>query len=115
VNVLLVAAGGGLGALARYLLDHGVRSAFPASRFPLGTLLVNLWGSFVLGWLSGRYAGDPDAMLLIGTGFCGAFTTFSTFSYETVLLVRQREYSWAFCNVAITVAGCCSGAAVALG
>lgn len=88
-NVMLVALGGAVGSVARYLLSHVVQeSASPA--FPFGTLVVNVLGCFVIGVItslaatSGLISGDVK--LILATGFCGGFTTFSTFMNETVSL-----------------------------
>ncbi|MEW9531637.1 fluoride efflux transporter CrcB [Microbispora sp. NPDC049125] len=84
---VLVFVGGAVGAPVRYLLDRLVQRWHDGA-FPWGTLTVNLLGSFVLGLLS---ATDPAgvARALLGTGFCGALTTFSTFGYETVRLLEE--------------------------
>jgi CrcB protein len=105
VNVLLVAAGGALGAVLRYLLDGAVRRRF-GPRFPWGTLLVNVTGSALLGVLTGWALGGgaPDALrLLAGVGLCGALTTFSTFGYDTVRLLTERGARYAAGNVVLTV------------
>jgi fluoride exporter len=113
VTVLLIGIGGAVGALCRYVLDHATHIATSGSEFPYGTLLVNAIGSFVLGWVAVRYRTNTTTFVLVGTGFCGAFTTFSTFSYETVRLAQARNYSFAFCNVAVMIAVCCGAAAMA--
>lgn len=84
---VLLAAGAAVGAPTRYLVDVGAR-AWLGPRWPWGTLIVNLVGSFVLGVVlsAGRGAPSYDAVLLLGTGFCGALTTFSTFALEVVTL-----------------------------
>ncbi len=87
--VLLVAIGGCLGAIARYCLSGWIGKRCP-SAFPYGTLAVNLLGSFLLGVTAGSGA-PSDASLFVGTGFMGAFTTFSTFKWETVQLWKRRE------------------------
>jgi fluoride exporter len=85
MTVLLgVALLGGLGALARFLLDGAVS----LSRFPFGTLAVNLTGAFLLGVLVGATAND-DALRLAGTGFLGAYTTFSTWLFESHRLAED--------------------------
>lgn len=89
--------GGALGALARYGVGLGVAQFF-GSTFPLGTVLINLSGSFVLGVLvslSGPMAINAGARLFLATGFCGAYTTFSTFSVETLNLMEKGSYGWA--------------------
>ena len=89
-DALLVFVGAAVGAPARYLADRLVQSRHRV-RFPFGTLAVNLVGCFVLGVLAGGAAhrGWSSSMLaLLGTGFCGGLTTFSTFSVETIDLAR---------------------------
>ncbi|MEU8247769.1 fluoride efflux transporter CrcB [Nonomuraea sp. NPDC048916] len=91
MTVLLVFAGGAIGAPARYLLDRYVQR-HRRGVFPWGTLTVNVLGSLVLGLLLGASAGAglPDqVVLLVGTGVCGALTTFSTFGFETVRLLEE--------------------------
>jgi CrcB protein len=101
VTVLLVAAGAAVGAPLRYLTDRWVQARF-GTVFPFGTLLVNVFGSFVLGALTGLAAGRP-MMALLGTGFCGALTTYSTFGYETVRLLAGRATLYAVLNVLVSV------------
>jgi len=100
-----IAVAGALGAPARYLLDGFVQDRTD-SRLPLGTLVVNVTGSFLLGLIVGfalyhSFADTPRAIL--GTGFCGAYTTFSTFTYETTVLAEEREYSAALQNVCASI------------
>ncbi len=90
--VLLVFAGGAVGSALRYVTDRWVQSHH-ALRFPLGTLAVNLVGCFVLGAVSGAVADggwSDHVQALVGTGFCGGLTTFSTFSVEAVDLLHGR-------------------------
>ena len=114
MTVLLVLLGGAVGAPARYLLDRWVQSRRP-SVLPWGTFTVNAVGSLLLGVAAGASAatGGPDwVLLLVGTGFCGALTTFSTFSFETVRLVEEGEVPAAVLNVVGSVAvgiACCAG------
>ncbi|MEV4457055.1 fluoride efflux transporter CrcB [Microbispora sp. NPDC004025] len=89
--LLLVFLGGVVGAPARYLADRLVQRLHD-SVFPWGTLSVNLAGSLVLGVLLGARDGvglPADVVTLLGTGFCGALTTFSTFGFETVRLLEE--------------------------
>jgi CrcB protein len=88
VTVLLVFAGGAVGAPSRYLLERLVQSRHRL-RFPLGTLTVNVLGCLLLGALAGWADAPDEAAALLGTGFCGGFTTFSTFSLETVELAAD--------------------------
>ncbi|MDT5032414.1 MAG: fluoride exporter [Actinoplanes sp.] len=86
MTVLLVALGAAVGAPLRYLTDRAIQSRNPAL-LPWGTLTVNVAGSLLLGYLLGRPVGAAVTALL-GTGFCGALTTYSTFSYEIFQLAR---------------------------
>jgi fluoride exporter len=95
---LLVAAGGALGAGARYLLV----AAIPG-RFPWSILIANVAGSFALGVL--LVWADSEAMLLGGIGFCGALTTFSTFALDTHLLAREGRRLASVVNIAVSLAG----------
>ncbi|WP_158894333.1 fluoride efflux transporter CrcB [Amycolatopsis anabasis] len=105
MTVLLVALGGALGAVARYLIDRRVQRASD-SAFPWGTLTVNVVGSAILGLLAGwaLAGGEPEAVRsFLGIGLCGSLTTFSTFGYETVRLVTERARLYAAANVVVTV------------
>jgi CrcB protein len=93
--ILGIALAGAIGAPARYLLD-GYVQARAREGIPLGTLVVNVTGSFVLGFLTGLvlyHAFPATPKTVLGTGFCGAYTTFSTFAYETVRLAEEHEMS----------------------
>lgn len=87
---LWVAVGAAIGAPLRYLVDRAVQSRHD-SVFPWGTLSVNVGGSFFLGLLVAIPA-TPMVTALLGTGFCGALTTFSTLSYETLRLSRNGSH-----------------------
>jgi CrcB protein len=106
-NWLAVAAGGSLGALARYAVSLLVARVW-MHEFPLATLLINVTGSFVLGlfstWAAGSVGLDPAWRLLVATGFVGAYTTFSTFEYETERLTHAGASGWALVNVLTSVA-----------
>jgi CrcB protein len=104
--VWLVALAGALGALGRYGVHELVQSR-TASRFPYGTIVVNLTGSFVLGLVAGlvTYQGlDADVRTVVGTGFIGAYTTFSSFSYDTVGLCEAGARPAAVVNALGSVA-----------
>jgi CrcB protein len=108
---LLIAVGcaGFFGAVARFLVGGWVQRALPAA-FPYGTLAVNVLGSMLLGALfelgTARAALAPEVRLVVGVGFLGAFTTFSTFSLETMNLIREGSYALAGLNVAANLAMC---------
>jgi fluoride exporter len=101
---VLVAVGlvGGFGAIARFLLDGTVGRRLGRD-FPLGTLAVNLTGAFVLGVLAGA-ALSGDAYRIAGTGFVGAYTTFSTWMLETHRLAEDGRFRAAALNVAVSLA-----------
>jgi CrcB protein len=106
VNWLLVIVGGAFGAPLRYLTDLYVQRRH-SSVFPWGTCTVNVVGSVVLGLVTGAAASGavPDQVrLLLGTGLCGALTTYSTFSYETLRLAEEGAALFAVLNVAVSVA-----------
>jgi CrcB protein len=111
VTVLLVAVGAAVGAPLRYLVDRAVQGRHD-SLFPWGTFAVNVAGSFLLGLLAAAGLHTPGpVMAALGTGLCGALTTYSTFGYETVRLLHDRARLLATLNVmASIVAGL--GAAV---
>jgi CrcB protein len=97
-----VGLGGFLGANARYLLGGFISERWGAT-FPFGTFVINVTGSFILGFFM-AYAQDrpwvaPAARLMFAVGFVGAYTTFSTFEYETMRLIQQRELVLAAWNV----------------
>ncbi|WP_306318939.1 MULTISPECIES: fluoride efflux transporter CrcB [unclassified Streptomyces] len=101
MNWVWVIAGAMVGAPLRYLTDRAVQSRHDTV-FPWGTFAVNVIGSFVLGLVTGAVAaggaGD-QVQLLLGTGLCGALTTYSTFSYETLRLAEGRAGFFAAANV----------------
>lgn len=100
MTVLWMALAGGLGAVARFVLDGFVKSRVGTS-FPVGTVVVNVTGSLVLGLVTGLVLAHTVAepvRLVVGTGFCGGYTTFSTASFETVRLVEQHRFGAAVLN-----------------
>jgi fluoride exporter len=106
VTLLLVALGAAVGAPARYLTDRAVQSRHDTV-FPWGTFTVNVVGSFVLGLVTSAAArGVLPAGLLaaVGTGFCGALTTYSTFSFETLRLAEEGAALEAVANVLGSIA-----------
>lgn len=109
IGYLVVTVGGGIGAAARYLLSAWVHAAF-GQAFPWGTLLVNVVGSFIIGLVMvlslERGIVSPEVRLLLTTGFCGGLTTFSTFSYETLALLRGEQWLWAGANTLVNLLLC---------
>jgi CrcB protein len=105
MTLLLVLVGAAIGAPLRYLTDRAVQARHDTV-FPWGTFTVNVIGSLVLGAIAGGGAasGLPHQLqYLIGTGFCGALTTYSTFSYETLRLVEENAKFFAAANVAVSI------------
>ena len=94
-QILLVALGGGIGSAFRYLVSLGITKQFPCT-FPLGTFIVNLTGCFIIGLLLGlsvRFSiFDNELKYLLIAGFCGGYTTFSTFSAENLKLLESGNY-----------------------
>jgi len=105
VSVLWVALGAAVGAPARYLTDRAVQG-WHDSVFPWGTLTVNLIGSFLLGLLTALGASlSPAVGAALGTGLCGALTTYSTFSYEILRLLENRATFYAVSYVVASLLG----------
>lgn len=94
-NILLVALGGAAGSVARYLLSKAIQDT-AATAFPWGTMAVNVAGCLLIGLLYGLAAGDgarlgADLKLMLTVGFCGGFTTFSTFANESLTLAKSGD------------------------
>ncbi|MGE5646238.1 MAG: fluoride efflux transporter CrcB [Acidobacteriota bacterium] len=103
---LMVLLGGGLGSLARYVLGTAIMSRF-GGKFPLGTLVINVTGSFVIGVLmtlfTERFQPHPHLRLILVIGFLGGYTTFSSFEYETLQAARDGGWPMALLNVAASL------------
>jgi len=112
IHLLLVALGGAIGAGARHLVNLSAMRAFGLG-FPVGTLFVNIVGSFAMGLAAGYFAfrgeGGMALRLFLTTGILGGFTTFSAFSLETVLLFERGQVGLAALYVAGSVAGSVAG------
>jgi CrcB protein len=106
---LAVGAGGAVGSVLRYTLTNAVVRAV-GTAFPYGTVLVNVIGSFVIGimyvWLMERMGARPELRAFLIVGVLGGFTTFSSFSLETVTLLMQDSYTKAAANVVLSVLLC---------
>lgn len=123
VNYFWVAIGSALGGLARYW-SSGVAARMFGETFPWGTLIVNVLGSFVIGFVAALTA--PDGRIFIGStarvfimvGLCGGFTTFSSFSLQTLNLLNEGEYVYAGGNIVLSVVLCLlavwAGSAIAI-
>lgn len=109
MNYLLVSVGGAIGAAARYFLSGVVYQWLPAN-FPYGTLIVNILGSFVIGFLmtsfEDRFLVAPGLRIFLTVGILGGFTTFSSFSFETVSLFRSGEFFFGAMNATASLLGC---------
>lgn len=102
-KLLLVFTGGGFGAVSRFLLTTAL--AGKLGNFPLGTLAANFFGSFLMGLLVGVLAGRFESIrLFVAVGFLGGFTTFSSFSAETLALIQNGQIFAATANVIVSVA-----------
>jgi fluoride exporter len=102
MTIIVIIIGAAIGAPARYLLDRAVQARHE-SLFPWGTLAVNVIGSFILGFLA---AANTSGIVthLVGTGFCGALTTYSTFGYETIRLAQEGVRKLAVLNALASIA-----------
>lgn len=115
-GVFVVATGGAMGAPARYLLDRGL-SARLESDLPWGTFAINVSGALLFGVLTGlamHHHLPSVALELLGTGFSGGYTTFSTFSYETVRLAESGQWLEVATNIGMSVLAGLAGAAAGL-
>ncbi len=118
-NILLVGLGGSLGSILRYLCQKWIYYLYPHP-YPWGTFAVNLGGCLVIGILFGLSEKtsvlSPEWKLLLTTGFCGGFTTFSTFAYENMMLLRAGDITYfltyTILSVVLGVAGVLGGVAL---
>jgi len=111
ITYIWVAIGGALGSISRYWLSGMVASTY-GDTFPLGTLIINILGSLVIGFFytftgpDGRIIASSDARVFVMVGLCGGFTTFSSFSLQTLNLMRDGDFLRAGLNVVLSVALC---------
>ncbi len=112
LNYILVSAGAAIGGALRYGISTYIQKNISVI-FPYGTLVVNIVGSFLLGiimfYLNEKELIGNEFRLFLTIGFCGGFTTFSTFSYETLNLFRDSEFGLAIYNVLLNVVLCLLG------
>ncbi|MGA9645354.1 MAG: fluoride efflux transporter CrcB [Terriglobales bacterium] len=122
MNYLWIALGAVVGASARYFLSTYIGRHF-STVFPYGTLLINITGSLILGFFlvyaSERVLVDPRWRLLVAVGFCGSYTTFSSYAFESFALMEQGQWLLMSLNIlssnALCLAGVLAGAALARG
>lgn len=115
-RLLLVGVGAGVGGVVRYLVHVWADQRF-GGVYPIGTLLVNATGSLLLAFIvvltADRLGLGPEVRLLLGTGFCGGYTTFSTFAYDTVLLAESGAWVavllYTLASLALSVGGAVAG------
>ena len=111
ISLVLVAAGGAIGSVSRYGLALFV-AGYTGTGFPFGTVLINIIGSFAIGWFAeltesyGRHPAGEPARAFVMAGLCGGFTTFSAFSLQTIELLRGGYMARALVNVLLSVALC---------
>jgi CrcB protein len=107
-----IALGGILGAWARYVMGLWSVGKW-GTAFAIGTLLINLIGSFVMAWVLTmnieRGLFTPNLRLFLTVGFCASFTTFSTFSWDTFRYLSEGNYKYALLNIVLNVGGCLAG------
>ncbi len=105
-NILLVGLGGGIGSIARYLCQRALGSWF-LNPFPVGTFVVNVTGCLLIGLIHGIAVKNnilnPEWRLLLTTGFCGGFTTFSTFAYENADLLRVGNFLYPALYISLSI------------
>jgi CrcB protein len=114
---LAIAAGGAAGTLARFGISAWMAPV--TLRFPFATLLINVFGSFLIGWLSGEWSPVKDLTMraALTIGFCGGFTTFSTFSIETVRMFHvgeaRRAATYVIASIVLSISAAALGVALA--
>ena len=114
VTTLLICIAGGIGAALRLVLDGLIRTRI-RSTYPVGTTVINVTGSFLLGLLTGlatSHLVTHQWQLVVGTGLLGGYTTFSTASFETVRLIEDRRYIAAAFNAFGMLVACVAASAV---
>lgn len=113
--ILWVALAGAVGAVLRFIIDSEFKRRYP-SAFPRGTAVINVTGSLIIGVIAGVvlfHSAASELQAVIGTGFCGGYTTFSTASFETVRLIQQGRRSvgvlYAAGSLVLSTAACAAG------
>ena len=108
-QLILIFVGGGLGSITRFMLGKYIQEQFMRN-FPFGTLGINILASLILGLLLGMFEAktlvNPNYRAFIAIGFCGGFSTFSTFSNDTLQLIQNNRFSEALLNILLNVVLC---------
>jgi fluoride exporter len=107
-QLVYVFIGGGIGSLARFFVGLGIRK-LPETVFPFGTLAANILSCIIMGLALGFWSekiGESTLRYFVLIGICGGFSTFSTFSYESLELIRKGHWLWASLNILISVSAC---------
>ena len=117
--ILFITIGGIVGTLARYFVQGWLHARPAVGAFPIGTLAINISGSLIIGFVMRLATGStlisPETRGALTIGFCGAFTTMSTFSYETIVLLTDGEYLRAGMYAGGTVIGCLLATVLGIG
>jgi CrcB protein len=114
LSYVLVAIGGALGSVLRFWCSGAVANSFGES-FPWGTLIINVSGSFIIGFFAtltgdqGRLMASTSVRQFFMIGLCGGYTTFSSFSHQTLMLAQKNQWLWAGANVVMSVVLCLVG------
>ncbi|AQW86033.1 putative fluoride ion transporter [Campylobacter pinnipediorum subsp. caledonicus] len=104
IKILVVGLGGFFGAILRFILSSAILKAYP--NFPLGTLFVNVFGSFLMGILLTLNFENENLKLFITTGILGALTTFSTFTYENIVFLSENNIKFFILNIILNLFFC---------
>lgn len=104
-NLFYIFLGGGTGSIFRYLVSANTQKLLNFGDFPVATFFVNLVGCFLIGFFSAQYAKQEELRFLLVTGFCGGFTTFSTFSSENYTLWQNGNYLILFLYIFLSILG----------
>jgi len=109
LNIFLIALGGSIGSVARFLVSSSISKIFTPGTIPYGTMFVNLFGCLITGIIMAFFANKTEALpgkYFLITGMMGGFTTFSAFSYETITLLKEADFFRAFTYIFLSLFGC---------
>ena len=107
MNLLYIGTGGFIGAILRYSISKLINQKFPFASIPYGTLFVNITGAFILAYLMSlsihKMEVSKEVILFFGTGMLGAFTTFSTFMYESISMIENSNFMFSAIYISISI------------